>query len=240
MAHTHQRIIQTNTPASLGTASTPTPRRSYTFYHLLTFYLCLRRTFYVLCSLSRSHGRVARAAAISLSRSLSSPLHPSCSVALRRTDTATNPPPPPAPRTTSATSFPSVDSHSHAKNDAEVYTAERPNSRANAAGCSSLPGVGDAVERSTHTHTLTYTHERTFLRFVARSLARSVGWSFSSRARVGHTRVVFVSVSSARGGADATRPVARLVLAPRRLATAWTRAGRPRIFARRARHGRKK
>lgn len=103
-AHVHT----TNTPASLGLASTPTPRGSH--FSSPSHALSLSAPHFLRVALALSiSGRPGCAVLLSLSRSL--PLYILvCSVALRRTDTATNP---------SAARFllvypPSTPSHSHA------------------------------------------------------------------------------------------------------------------------------
>jgi len=111
-----------------------------------------------------------------------------------------------------------------------------------ATGCSFLPAVGDAVERSTHTthtHTLTLHTRRTFLRFVARSLARSVVLlSRESGTHPGDFRLGVVRARwKERAAVGGTSLVLRRDASPRR---EHTRAGGRGFLAGRARDRRKK
>jgi len=184
--HINKHVLHnTACTASLDPANAPTIN---TFYLLLSLYLShthflspsLQHAFYVLRSLSRSHGRVARAAlSVSLFLSLS----------LRRIDTATNPPPP---------RFFRHLAHTREKNGAEVYVEQPNQSRANGANCSCplivVVVIDAVVARKKHAHapahSLSQTHARTHIHTYALSfpsfrrwLVRSVGRSPLTRER---------------------------------------------------------
>ena len=197
---TRTNVHKQTTPAS------PKPRRSThlrrAVYHTF-FYLSFSLSISVCTALSTCCVRSLdltlespglRYLSLSLPVSPYPPLYHSRSVALRRTDTATNPSPPPP------TSFPPTRTHTRKT----MPKCIRPNSRANATSCSFLPVVSRRwrcrekhdTYTLTHTHTHTHTHTRARARGARthfssfRRLVRSVVL-LSRAARVGHTRCGF-------------------------------------------------